>query len=102
MRWGSIEDDELEVEEENSNTKQEISDNDINEVATVELETNKTVRNSCFISKDGTRWRKHFTRRWDITTRMDNIITRLPGVKGETNQKIWSLFITDSMFCRQH
>ncbi|XP_074028523.1 uncharacterized protein [Leptinotarsa decemlineata] len=83
---GSLEEDELLVQEENSDTEQEMSDDDIEEDA-AEPETNRSVRIPCFISKDGTRWRKHFTRYPNVRTRSDNIITRLPGVKGLVKEK---------------
>ncbi|KAK9711576.1 Transposase IS4 [Popillia japonica] len=70
-----------------------------------EEEQRRQCREPCFFGSDGTRWKKHFGGRRNVRTRADNIITQLPGVKGEAKEKrtpieIWNLFITNDMLER--
>lgn len=94
----SLEDDHLEVQNDNTDSEQDMSDNNVAPDFTVRRKT----REPCFIGRDGTRWKKHFYQRKNVRTRTDNLVTQLPGVKGEARQmktamEIWSLFFTNEM-----
>ena len=101
----SLDDDHLEIQNESTDSEQDMSDDDVatadDDVATV-LADRGQIRAPCMVGSDGTRWKKHFNLRKNVRTRADNLITQLPGVKGEAKQKkttmeIWSLFFTNTM-----
>lgn len=94
----SLGEDNVEFQNENTDTDQDMFDE---ETEVIEPNLSRH-REAYFIAKDGTKWKKHLEYCKNIRTRADNIITQLPGVKGEAKQKtvaaeIWSLFVTDEM-----
>lgn len=96
----SLGEDNIEIQEENSDSEQDITDNELN--GSGSCEQRRGTRIPCMMGKDGTKWRKHCHRYPNVRTRRHNIVTQLPGVKGEAKNKktpieIWSLFITDTM-----
>ena len=106
----SLEDGVYEVMQHDSEYEQHISKNEADEEHcqsngendSSQSESSTGSRQPCFTSKDGTRWRKHMSQKRKMRTRAINIITQVPGVRGEAREKknpveIWSLFFTDEM-----
>ncbi|KAI4462957.1 hypothetical protein MML48_4g00002710 [Holotrichia oblita] len=82
----SLENDDIEIQEENSDTEQDLTDNEINDIVEPELQSKK-LRVPYMFGKDGFKWKKHFDGRPNVRTRAHNIVTQMPGVKGEAKKK---------------
>lgn len=86
--------DNLEMFDEDTASEQDVSDGEEHPVASSV---------PYFLGRDGTtKWNKHCPTR-NVRTRSENIITHLPGVKGEAKKvktpiDIWQCFINDHIF----
>lgn len=100
---GSLESDDLEIQDINCDSEQEFdSDSDIiRREQQQAIDDHITVRVPSFISKNGTRWKKHAATR-NVRTRAQNIVVNLPRVKGralksENSVQIWDCFFTEDV-----
>ncbi|KAJ8960119.1 hypothetical protein NQ314_006100 [Rhamnusium bicolor] len=90
--------DNVEVLDINTDFEQVLSDSEKDSTVTSEFFT----REPYFLGKDGsTKWKKHFPSK-NVRSRSENIITYLPGVKGDTKKlkspiDIWKCFIDDDI-----
>ncbi|KAJ8964409.1 hypothetical protein NQ314_004929 [Rhamnusium bicolor] len=90
--------DNVEVLDINTDSEQGLSDSEKDCTVTSEFST----REPYFPGKDGsTKWKKHFLPK-NVMTRSKNIITHLPGVKGDTRKlkspiDLWKCFIDDDI-----
>ncbi|KAJ8936879.1 hypothetical protein NQ314_012143 [Rhamnusium bicolor] len=94
----SDETDNVEVLDINTDSEQEVSDYEKYSIVPSDF----SIREPYFLSKDGSiKWKKHFPLK-NVRTRSENIITHLPGVKGDTKKlkspiDLWKCFIYDDI-----
>ncbi|KAI4455574.1 myb/sant-like dna-binding domain [Holotrichia oblita] len=98
----SFTEDNVETIEENIGSEQEFSDNELNEIAEVVIQDQRTHRQPIFEARDGTKWSKHIIKRDHVKTRSINIVTHFPGPKGEIRHArkcldVWRYLFTDVM-----
>lgn len=97
---GSLIDDHIETIEDTES--EEEFDNEQNLLVPEEQEM-QAARIPCFIGKNGTtRWRKYPATARNVRTRAENIVTHLPGPKGDIRHKnkaseIWECFLSANM-----
>ncbi|KAI4469674.1 transposase is4 [Holotrichia oblita] len=95
----SLPDDEVEVFEYGTNSEQNVSEIEENEDF---IPMEQTTRVSYLFGKDETKWRKHPTKKRNVRTCAANLVSSLPGPKGDnrkiSNMKnIWECFYTADM-----